>query len=141
MQTVHVASGTTMTVTPREMTRADIWQAIADYRNAAQIAKDERVGVKTGPMMNELGLFRAVESTLPTTEYVYEKLNVYNLSHVFLMRQLADLSGTPIAALAGDAVIHHFRRIYHGQLILNVGISHEHATNRRASLSRISGVV
>ena len=40
MQTVHVASGKTMTVTPREMTRDDIRQAIADYRNAAQIAKD-----------------------------------------------------------------------------------------------------
>jgi N-ethylmaleimide reductase len=183
IQTVHLASGTTMTVTPREMTRANIRQAIADYRNAAHIAKDagfdgvqlqagfvyliqqflheptnrrtdeyggsmenrarflfevleavlevwpsERVGVKTGPMMNELGLFKAVESTLPTTEYVYEKLNAYNLSHVFLMRQLADLSGTPIAALADDAVIHHFRKIYHGHLILNVGISREHAT-------------
>jgi predicted SnoaL-like aldol condensation-catalyzing enzyme len=57
-----------------------------------------------------------------------EKLNAYNLSHVFLMRQFADLSGTPIAALAGDAVVHHFRKIYHGQLILNVGISREHAT-------------
>ena len=55
-------------------------------------------------MMNELGLLKAVESTLPTTEYFYEKLNAYNLSHVFLMRQLADLSETPIAALAGDAV-------------------------------------
>jgi N-ethylmaleimide reductase len=44
------------------------------------------------------GLFKAVESTLPTTEYVYERLNTYNLSHIFLMRQLADLSGTPIAA-------------------------------------------
>jgi len=73
------------------------------------------------------GLFKAVESTLPTTEYVYERLNTYNLSHIFLMRQLADLSGTPIAALAGDAVIHHFRKIYHGQLILNVGISRDHA--------------
>src|SRR5260370_38650450 len=40
MQTVHVARGTTMTVTPLEMTQADIRQAIADYRNAAQIAKD-----------------------------------------------------------------------------------------------------
>ena len=35
--------------------------------------------------MNELGLFKAVASTLPTTEYVYEKLNAYNLSHVFLI--------------------------------------------------------
>jgi hypothetical protein len=33
-----------------------------------------------------------------------------HLSWVFLMRQLADLSGTPVAALAGDAVVHHFRR-------------------------------
>jgi N-ethylmaleimide reductase len=65
---------------------------------------------------------------LPTSEYVYEKLNAYNLSHVLLMRQFADLSGTPIAALAGDAVVHHFREIYHGQLILNVGINREHAT-------------
>jgi len=40
MQTVHAASGTTMTVTPRQMTRTDIRQAIADYRNAAQMAKD-----------------------------------------------------------------------------------------------------
>jgi N-ethylmaleimide reductase len=78
-------------------------------------------------MMNELGLFQAVESTLPTSEYVYERLNAYHLSHVFLMRQLADLSGTPIAAMAGDAVVHHFRKIYHGQLILNVGINREHA--------------
>ena len=137
IQPVHVANGTTMTVTPREMTRADIRQAIAAYRNAARIAKDagfdgiqlqpalctsfssfcmnpptvgrryggsmenrarflfevldavlevwpsERVGVKTGPMMNELGLFKAVESSLPTTEYVYEKLNAYNLSTYF----------------------------------------------------------
>ncbi len=59
-----------------------------------EVWPSERVGVKTGPMMNELGMFKAVESTLPTTQYVYEKLNAYNLSHVFLMRQLADLSGT-----------------------------------------------
>jgi N-ethylmaleimide reductase len=38
------------------------------------------------------------------------------------MRQLADLSNTPISALAGDGVLHHFRRVYHGTMILNVGI-------------------
>src|SRR5208282_999350 len=45
-----------------------------------------RVGVKTGPMMNERGLFKAVASTLPTSEYVYGKLNGYDLSHLFVMR-------------------------------------------------------
>jgi N-ethylmaleimide reductase len=85
-----------------------------------------RVGVKTGPMMNEIGLFKAVPSTIRTSEYAYERLNAYKLSHVLLMRQLADLSKTPISALAGDGVIHHFRKRYSGTLILNVGIDRKH---------------
>jgi hypothetical protein len=87
------------------------------------------LGVKTGPMMNEIGLFKAVPSTIPTSEYVYERLNAYNLSHVFLMRQLANLLRTPIAALAGDGVIHHFRKRYAGTLILNVGIDRKHGAD------------
>jgi len=77
-------------------------------------------------MMNEVGLFKAVESTLPTSEYVYDRLNDYNLSHVLLMRQMADLSTTPIASFAGDQVAHHFRQRYSGNLILNAGIDREH---------------
>jgi len=180
-QLIHVPGGTRMSETPREMTRADIKQAVAEYRNAAQVARDagfdgvqiqagfvyliqqflhettnrrtdeygrsienrvrflfevleavldvwpsQRVGIKTGPMMNERGLFRAIASTVATSEYVYEKLNDYNLSHVFLMRQFADLSGTPITLLAGDGVVHHFRKRYRGTLILNVGIDQKH---------------
>jgi N-ethylmaleimide reductase len=180
-QIIHVRGGRTMSETPREMTRAEIRQAVDEYRGAAQVAQDagfdgvqiqagfvyliqqflhettnrrsdeyggsienrarflfdvleaifrvwptERVGVKTGPMMNELGVFKAVPSTIRVSEYVYERLNAYKLSHVLLMRQMADLSNTPIAAFSGDAVIHHFRKIYRGTLILNVGIDREH---------------
>jgi N-ethylmaleimide reductase len=180
-QLIHVRGRTCMSETPREMTRADIRQAIDEYRNSAQLAKNagfdgvqiqagfvyliqqflhettnrrtdeyggsvekrarflfevleavldvwpsQRVGLKTGPMMNEIGVFKAVPSTIRTSEYVYDRLNTYKLSHVFLMRQLADLSKTPISALAGDGVIHHFRRRYHGTLILNVGIDRKH---------------
>jgi N-ethylmaleimide reductase len=78
-------------------------------------------------MTNELGLFAANSSTLATAEYVYARLNEYRLSHVFVMRQMADLSATPLAALAGDAVIAHFRAIYSGTMILNVGIDPTHA--------------
>jgi 2,4-dienoyl-CoA reductase-like NADH-dependent reductase (Old Yellow Enzyme family) len=72
-------------------------------------------------------LMREYYEQRATAGLIITELNAYHLSHVFLMRQLADLSGTPIAVLAGDAVIHHLRKIYHGQLILNVGISREHA--------------
>jgi N-ethylmaleimide reductase len=74
-------------------------------------------------MMSEHGAFRATEETLRTSEYVYRKMAGYKLSHMFLMRQMADLTGTPIEHMSGDAVVHHFRRLYRGTLILNVGIN------------------
>jgi N-ethylmaleimide reductase len=91
-----------------------------------EIWPSQRVGIKTGPMMNELGAFKAVASTLPTTEYVYQKLSGYHLSHLFVMRQNADLSQTPIAGLAGDEIARHVRQHYDGQIILNVGIDTDH---------------
>jgi N-ethylmaleimide reductase len=77
-------------------------------------------------MMSERGAFRATDETLRTSEYVYRKMAGYKLSHMLLMRQMADLTGTPIEHMAGDAVVHHFRRLYNGTLILNVGINAIH---------------
>jgi N-ethylmaleimide reductase len=91
-----------------------------------EVWPSQRVGVKTGPMMNELGVFKAVDSTLAVSEYVYERLSPFKLSHLLLMRQNADLTATPLEALSGDAVIHHLRKRYDGSLILNVGINPEH---------------
>jgi N-ethylmaleimide reductase len=53
-------------------------------------------------------------------------LNDYGLSHVMLMRQLADLQGTPLHDFQGDGVVRHFRKIYDGTLMLNVGIDSTH---------------
>jgi len=86
----------------------------------------QRVGVKAGPMMSERGGFRSLPSTLPAAEYVYRRLNDYNLSYVMLMRQLADLTGTPLEHLQGDSVITHFRTLYNGNLMLNSGITPLH---------------
>jgi N-ethylmaleimide reductase len=85
-----------------------------------------RVGVKAGPMMSERGGFRSLPSTLPTAEYVYRRLNDYNLAYVMLMRQLADLTSTPLEHLQGDALLPHFRTLYNGNLMLNAGINPLH---------------
>ena len=45
---------------------------------------------------------------------------------MLLMRQMADLTGTPIEHMSGDAVAHHFRHLYTGTPILNVGINANH---------------
>ncbi len=182
-QLIHIAGGRVMSETPREMSLQDIKQALKDFRNAAQVARDagfdgvqiqggfvylfqqflhevtnrrsdqyggaienrarilfealeavleiwpsHRVGVKAGPMMSELGAFRATDETLRTSEYVYRKMAGYSLSHMLLMRQMADLTGTPIEHISGDAVVHHFRHLYNGTLILNVGINATHGS-------------
>jgi N-ethylmaleimide reductase len=94
-----------------------------------EVWPSNRVGIKAGPMMNEVGAFRATNETLKTSEYVYRKLAGYKLSHMLLMRQMADLTGTPIEHLSGDAVAHHFRHLYPGTLILNVGINATHGAH------------
>ncbi len=87
----------------------------------------QSVGVKAGPMMSEHGALRALPSTLATSDYVYARLNEYELSHVMVMRQLADLTGTPLDAMSGDAILHRARSIYKGTIILNVGLDAAHA--------------
>ena len=163
------------TVAPRPMTKADIRQTVADFKQAARNATEagfdgvqiqggfhylfnqflqvttnrrtdeyggsvenrarllletvetlseaigsERVGVKTGPATRESGAFASTEETLPTSEYVIRKLNDFDLSHLLLMGAMADLSATPLAALAGDGMFRHFRKIYRGNVIANV---------------------
>jgi len=91
-----------------------------------EVWPSNRVGVKAGPMMSERGAFRATDETLRASEYVYGKMAGYQLSHMLLMRQMADLTGSPIQDMSGDAVVHHFRHLYTGTLILNTGINAQH---------------
>ena len=86
-----------------------------------------RVGVKTGPATTETGAFTSNEHTLATSEYVISRLNDYDLGHLLLMGQMADLTGTPLAALSGDEMFRHFRKIYRGPIIGNVGVDQARA--------------
>ena len=86
---------------------------------------DELVGVKTGPATGETGAFVSTDETLPTSEYVMGRLNEFDLSHVLLMGAMADLSATPLAALAGDGLFDHFRKVYRGNIIANVDVDRE----------------
>jgi N-ethylmaleimide reductase len=91
----------------------------------AEAIGQERVGVKTGPATGENGAFISTEETLPTSEYVIGRLNEYDLSHLLLMGAMADLSATPLAALAGDGMFSHFRKLYRGNIVANVDVDRE----------------
>lgn len=80
-----------------------------------------RVGVKLSPM-HEGGPFAANDETLAMAEYAIRELNGYGLSHLLLMGNTTDFTGTPLEALAGDGMFRHFRPIFRGTLIANVGM-------------------
>jgi N-ethylmaleimide reductase len=70
--------------------------------------------------MHETGPFAANEETLPVVEYAIRELSGYGLSHLLLMGNTTDFTGTPLEPLMGDAMFHHFRPIFRGTLIANV---------------------
>ena len=78
-----------------------------------------KVGVKIGPM-HETGPFTANDETLPMAEYAIRELNGYGLSHLLLMGNTTDFTGTPLEPLMGDGMFRHFRPIFTGTLIANV---------------------
>jgi N-ethylmaleimide reductase len=86
----------------------------------------QRVGVKISPM-HEGAAFQANDETLPVTEYAIQKLNAYNLSHLLLMGNTTDFSGTPLEKLAGDGMFLHFRPLFNGALIANVKMDRDRA--------------
>jgi N-ethylmaleimide reductase len=83
-----------------------------------------KVGVKISPM-HETGPFAANEETLPMAEYAIRELSGYGLSHLLLMGNTTDFTGTPLESLAGDAMFRHFRPLYRGTLIANVQMNAE----------------
>src|SRR3984957_3117143 len=83
-----------------------------------------RVGVKISPM-HEGGAFAAHEETLPMAEYAIRELGGYGLSHLLLMGNTTDFSGTPLEPLMGDGMFRHFRPIFRGTLIANANMNAE----------------
>lgn len=84
-----------------------------------------RVGVKAGPTWAERGEFVSTADTLATSEYVATRLGGYPLAHWLLMGAMADLTDKPLAQLQGDNMFRHFRPLYGGTVVANVGMTQD----------------
>jgi N-ethylmaleimide reductase len=60
-------------------------------------------------------------------EYAIRELGGYGLSHLLIMGNSTDFTGTPLQPLTGDGMFRHFRPIFKGPLIANVGMDAERA--------------
>ena len=75
--------------------------------------------------MHEGSAFQANNETLPVTEYAIQRLSAYGLSHLLLMGNTTDFTGTPLTKLADDGMFRHFRPLYKGTLIANVNMNRD----------------
>ena len=58
-------------------------------------------------------------------EYLIREMGGYGLSHLLLMGNSTDFSGTPLEPLIGDGLFRHFRPIFRGPIIANVNMDAE----------------
>ncbi len=165
------------TVTPRELTVAEIKDIVADYRIAAKNAMDagfdgvevhasngyllhqffvstanirtdeyggskenrarilfevldavkevvpvEQVGVRLNPSLHNAFGITLNEDTIPTYDYIVEKLNAYNLAYLHLTEPGATIKDVPHAEAN---IAKRYRPIYNGTLMINGGFTQE----------------
>ena len=84
-----------------------------------------RVGIRFNPSAHNLFGMLIDELTIPTFEYIIEKLNSYGLAYIHLTEPFNDVTEVPYAV---THVAKHFRPLYKGTLIINKGFNKESAT-------------
>ncbi|MDX5420573.1 MAG: alkene reductase [Hymenobacteraceae bacterium] len=82
----------------------------------------ERIGVRLNPSLHGIFGMTLDEETIPTFDYIIEKLNNYNLSYLHLSEPFNDVSKVPHAE---QNIAKRYRPIYKGNLIINAGFTQE----------------
>jgi N-ethylmaleimide reductase len=83
-----------------------------------------KVGVRLNPSLDVMGGMTLDAETLPTAEYVVQRLNDYGLAYLHLMRPFTDMSQNP---LGEPNIAQRFRPLYQGTLIINKDFDQEEA--------------
>ena len=76
---------------------------------------EERIGTRLNPMYHGRAGIMLDEESLPTFEYIIKGLNRYKLAYLHVSRPFFPVDSPYLI----DDVAAHFRKIYHGHLMLN----------------------
>ena len=87
-----------------------------------KVIPENRIGVRLNPSAHGFQGITITEDTIPTFEYIVDKLNEYDLAYLHLSEPYEDVTDVPYAELQ---VTKHFRPIYKGILITNKGYTRE----------------
>lgn len=87
-----------------------------------EVMPEERIGVRLNPSLHGIFGMTLNEDTIPTFDYIIQKLNDYNLSYLHLSEPFNDVSDVPHAE---PNIAKRYRPIYNGNLIINAGFTQE----------------
>jgi len=87
-----------------------------------EVMELNQVGIRLNPSMHNLFGITVDEETIPTFEYIVQRLNSYNLAYLHLSEPFAPVDEVPYAV---KEIAKHFRPLYNGTLIINKGFNRE----------------
>lgn len=90
-----------------------------------EIADIKKVGVRLNPSLDGATGVKIDEETIPTYDYIVNRLNEYDLAYVHFLEPFTDVSANEKAV---KEVAKYYRKIYNGTLIINKGFNKETAT-------------
>lgn len=82
----------------------------------------ERVGVRLNPSLHGIFGMTLDAETIPTFDYIIEKLNCYTLAYLHLSEPFNDVTAIPHAE---QNVAKRYRPVYKGNLVINAGFTQE----------------
>ncbi|MFD2035646.1 alkene reductase [Belliella marina] len=87
-----------------------------------EVMPEEKIGLRLNPSLHGVFGMTLDEETIPTFDYIIEKLNNYNLAYLHLSEPFNDVSDVPHAV---TEIAQRYRPIYKGVLIINANFDQE----------------
>lgn len=87
-----------------------------------EVMPENKIGLRLNPSLNGIFGMEADEETIPTFDYIVEKLNNYELAYLHLSEPFNDVSDIPYLV---SEIAKHYRPMYKGTLVINAGFDQE----------------
>lgn len=87
-----------------------------------EVMPENRIGLRLNPSLDGIFGMTMDEETIPTFDYIIEKLNNYNLAYLHLSEPFNDVSAIPYAE---KEIAKRYRPIYKGTIIINSAFDQE----------------
>ena len=88
----------------------------------SEVWNEEAIGVRLNPSLNKAFGITATKETIPTFDYIIDKLNAYDLAYLHLSEPFTDVSDIDYLE---PHIAQHYRPIYKGTLMINGGFDQQ----------------